>query len=215
MQNRIQRGLKVASFSLFTLAFSVQAQTLSARDQLQPLLAELQSYKANFLQLIQDAEGSTLQQSEGTMSLQKPNKLRWEVSLPDASLFVADGEVIYNLDPFVEQVTLIDQADIVNNNPLMLLISDDPQAWENVDISFKDGQYHLLSKDDNANIALLKLKFTGNILQSLSSVDRQQQVNKITFSNIQHNGVITNSAFRVDIPESYVIDDQRRISAQP
>ncbi|WP_371193044.1 outer membrane lipoprotein chaperone LolA [Glaciecola sp. SC05] len=215
--------MQLVSFSKFSLAiiclssiaFSTHSQETSASDSLKPILGSLQSYRASFVQLIQDAEGETLQQSEGLMSLKKPNMLRWEVSLPDASLFVADGLVIYNLDPFVEQVTLLDQADIVNNNPLMLLISDDTEAWDKVDISYENGEYWLKSNDENANISLLKLRFVEGVLQSLHSVDRQQQSNIIEFSSIQHNLNIADSAFRVDIPESYIVDDQRKSAAQP
>jgi len=207
--------LVLVCLGLHGLAISASAEETSAHNQLKPILENLVSYRADFIQIIKDAEDSILQQSEGNMSLQKPNKLRWEVSLPDESLFVADGEVIYNLDPFVEQVTLIDQADIVNNNPLMLLISDDAAAWDSVDISYQNGQYWLASNDDNANISLLKLRFSDGVLQGLESIDRQQQRNIIEFKNIQHNAEIASSAFRVDIPETFIIDDQRSSAALP
>lgn len=204
--------LSLAGLSMMT--FIAFAETDSAQVSLKPILDNLQSYKADFVQIIEDAEGQILQQTQGAMSLQKPNQLRWEVSLPDESLFVADGTVIYNLDPFVEQVTLLDQADIVNNNPLMLLISDDVTAWDNVEISLRDGEYVIQSNDVNANITTLTLRFDGGVLHSLISTDRQQQSNIITFDNIQQNISIPASAFRVELPPSYVIDDQRKVAAQ-
>lgn len=191
------------------------ASASAASDSLRPILDNLHSYKARFVQVIEDAEGQILQQSEGTMSLRKPNQLRWEVILPDASLFVADGSVIYNLDPFVEQVTMLDQADLVDNNPLMLLISDDTEAWDDVDITEQDGEYTLHAKDPNANIEFLKLRFENGVLDVLTSIDRQQQSNVIEFSDIQQNIEIADSAFRVEVPESYIVDDQRKSAAQP
>lgn len=191
------------------------ASSQSASESLRPILDNLHSYKARFVQVIEDAEGQILQQSEGTMSLRKPNQLRWEVVLPDASLFVADGSVIYNLDPFVEQVTMLDQADLVDNNPLMLLISDNTEAWNNVDITEQSGEYTLNAKDPNANIEFLKLRFENGVLDALTSIDRQQQSNIIEFSDIQQNIEIADSAFRVEVPESYIVDDQRKSAAQP
>jgi len=186
-------------------------------------LAELTSYRGKFTQTITDAQGVLLQESHGVMSLQKPNQLRWEVNFPDDSLFVADGEVMYNLDPFVEQVTLMSQAGLVESNPLMLLISDEQSAWDNVLISVAEGNdkdklennsegletYLVSSKSLNSSTQLLTLTFKSGILQSLKSIDKQGQLSQITFSDIEQNGLIAASAFRVDVPDTYVVDDQR------
>lgn len=181
----------------------------SASEKLKAILGELNSYEAMFNQQIIDAQGETLQSSEGQIFLQKPNKMRWEVSFPDESLFIADGTVIYNIDHFVEQVTLIDQSNITDNNPLMLLISDDSDAWSNVNISEDEQGFTVRSKDENANIVLLNLRFENDILTSLSSVDRQEQSNVIVFSKISQNENIASAQFVPNIPDTYVVDDQR------
>lgn len=199
------------------------ASTQQATQALKTHLAELTSYRGKFTQTITDAQGVLLQESHGVMSLQKPNQLRWEVNFPDDSLFVADGEVIYNLDPFVEQVTLMSQAGLVESNPLMLLISDEQSAWDNVLISVAEGNdkdklennsegletYLVSSKSLNSSTQLLTLTFKSGILQSLKSIDKQGQLSQITFSDIEQNGLIAASAFRVDVPDTYVVDDQR------
>jgi chaperone LolA len=135
--------------------------------------------------------------------------MRWEVSLPDESLFVADGKVIYNVDHFVEQVTLIDQSAIVDNNPLMLLISNSPEAWDDVEITQNENEFAVRSTDSNANITDLLLSFPGGILSELTSIDRQEQSNVIVFSNIKQNTMVDASMFAPVYPSTYVIDDQR------
>jgi outer membrane lipoprotein carrier protein len=181
----------------------------TAGEKLKAILGALNSYEARFNQQIIDAQGETLQSSEGQIYLQKPNKMRWEVSSPDESLFIADGSVIYNIDHFVEQVTLIEQCNITNNNPLMLLISDDADAWNNVTINEDEQGFTVRSKDENANIVLLNLRFENDILTSLSSIDRQEQSNVIVFSDISQNTNISSAQFVPNIPDTYVVDDQR------
>jgi outer membrane lipoprotein carrier protein len=211
----IKRACFTVSIVLTSAFFTVGAQTQSAADKLKPILDNLQSYRGNFVQKIADAEGAILQQTQGNITLQKPSKLRWEVTAPDQSLFVADGDIIYNLDPFVEQVTMLDQADIVNNNPLMLLISDDPEAWENVEIMWQADSYVIRTNNENANIMTLQLTFDNGVLSAMTSTDRQQQSNIIVFSDIQQNVDISEAAFTVEVPENYVVDDQRKNSQRP
>ncbi|MFC4699333.1 outer membrane lipoprotein chaperone LolA [Glaciecola siphonariae] len=193
-----------------TMSFSSLAQQSEAQASLKKILGELTSYKADFVQKIVDAQGEVLQQSEGKIWLNKPKQLRWEVSKPDESLFVADGEVIFNVDHFVEQVSLIDQESIVDNNPLMLLISDDESAWQGITVSQAGTDYVLDSKDVNTNIVQLRLSFENKVLAALVSVDRQQQRNEITFLNRVLNPEIPQNTFVPNYPNSYLIDDQRK-----
>ena len=88
-------------------------------------LSKLVSYSANFSQSISDINGKELQRTSGTLTLKTPNMLRWETQLPDETLLIADGTTVWNVDPFVEQVTVMQQQSITQNNPLMLLVSDD------------------------------------------------------------------------------------------
>ena len=91
----------------------------------------------------------------------------------------------------------------------MLLISDDADAWNNVTINEDEQGFTVRSKDENANIVLLNLRFENDILTSLSSIDRQEQSNVIVFSDISQNTNISSAQFVPNIPDTYVVDDQR------
>nr|WP_136252228.1 outer membrane lipoprotein chaperone LolA [Ningiella ruwaisensis] len=233
-------SLAFASFSDTAIAQTSNSQEASNADaqrakiELKEKLAELKNLQASFTQVIKDEQGETLQQSEGTITLSKPNKLRWEVKSPDESLFIADGEVVYNIDPFVEQVSIISQSAIESNNPLMLLISDNENAWENVNISelqipmtlearlpgsqdsnpdrqFIRGssRYLITTLEQDATIVALELTFDKENLLSLRSTDRQGQVNFISLSKQRTNKALPADLFRPEFPETYIIDDQR------
>ncbi len=136
--------------------------------------------------------------------------LSWSVISPEASLIIADGETVYNVDPFVEQVTLMDQSSLTASNPLMLLISNNESQWAQVNVEKVDGDFVVRSLDVNASISLLILSFNDkDELSLLSSVDRQQQRNLIAFSNVQMNIPIPTGTFTYVPEDTWVIDDQR------
>jgi outer membrane lipoprotein carrier protein len=204
----------LSSIAICSAAFAAEAQSISAEQadakaDLKSKLSYLLSYSANFSQSILDVSGKELQSSSGRITLKTPNKLRWETQLPDETLLIADGNTVWNVDPFVEQITVMNQQTITQNNPLMLLVSDDEQQWEAVDVKKLKSAYQVNSKDENANILTLVIEFKGNVLSRLQSTDRQQQKSLLVFSDIQQNQDIDDAVFTFEITDNYVIDDQR------
>lgn len=213
--NVMRAGIIAAGVLGFSLSSQVAfAQDISGTDQaskteLKRKLGMLTSYAADFSQSITDNTGKELQSSSGKLTLLSPNMLRWETQLPDETLLIADGVTVWNADPFVEQVTIMQQNEITQNNPLMLLVSDDEVQWQNVDVKKHQSGYMVVSKDDNANIVSLTIEFDGETLSRLQSTDRQKQQSLLIFSNIEQNKPVELSVFSFDIPSNYIVDDQR------
>ncbi len=182
---------------------------ITAKAELKIKLSNLVSYSANFSQSISDISGKELQRTFGILTLKTPNMLRWETQMPDETLLIADGTTVWNVDPFVEQVTVMQQESITQNNPLMLLVSDDQEQWNAVSVAKKESSFVVASKDENANIVSLTIYFNGEQLTRMQSTDRQQQKSLLVFSNISQNQPVAQSVFSYDIPENYIIDDQR------
>jgi outer membrane lipoprotein carrier protein len=193
------------------LASNIETKTeSSAKSELRQLIAKFQSLQANFSQEIADMQGELLQETEGSILLQKPNMLRWEVKSPDESLLIADGQTVYNIDPFVEQLTLMEQESLTASNPLMLLISDDEEQWANVNIEKLDGDFIIKPQNTDAQISMLILSFNKDKqLSLLTSIDQQQQRNVISFSDIEYNVTMPASVFSYKPNANWVIDDQR------
>ncbi|GAC29324.1 outer membrane lipoprotein chaperone LolA [Brumicola pallidula] len=219
LKNRLRRltSSAVIVLSLMTVsstaisgdAAAQETQNITAKDELKIKLSKLVSYSANFSQSISDISGKELQKSSGTLTLKTPNMLRWETQLPDETLLIADGTTVWNVDPFVEQVTVMQQTSITQNNPLMLLVSDDEKQWNAVTVENKQSRFVVTSKNENANIVALIIEFNGDELTRLQSTDRQQQKSLLVFSNITQNESVSQSLFSFDIPKNYIIDDQR------
>jgi outer membrane lipoprotein carrier protein len=202
-------SMTMSSIAISAESVAQDAQTVMPKTELKIKLSKLVSYSASFSQSISDFTGKELQRSSGKLTLKTPNMLRWETQLPDETLLIADGTTVYSVDPFVEQVTLMQQASITQNNPLMLLVSDDEKQWDTVTVEKIQSRFIVISKDENANIVSLNIEFNGDELSRLQSTDRQQQKSLLIFSNIAQNQPVSQSLFLFDIPLNYIVDDQR------
>lgn len=176
-------------------------------------LAKMEQYKAMFSQRVLDAEGDVVHEAMGTLTMARPNKLRWETTFPDETLLIADGSAVWNIDSFVEQVTVISQSQAIQNNPIVLLTSEDDTIWNDFAIeaiSDTDTTFRIMPMSNEGNIQSLTLSFNeAGLLTSLTMLDAQQQVSHLTFEDIVTVFDIDGQAFMPTIPESYIIDDQR------
>ena len=101
------------------LTFNAYAQQ-SDEDKLKTRLETLNYFSADFTQKVTDANHEVLQEATGVIKLKQPNKLYWELDPPNENILIADGTTLWNVDPFVEQVTAINQTQAVANNPLRI-----------------------------------------------------------------------------------------------
>lgn len=187
----------------------VLASDLDAKQQLKNKLLKLETYQANFTQTVVDIENTLLQQSTGRIVLQQPNKFFWELFEPNESVLLADGDNIWNIDPFLEQV-VVNGADVaLENNPLILLTNPASSQWQEFEVSQSDNQFIITPRELNGGIESLRLVFNNDTLVELESQDGQQQKSLLLFSEIQQNHSLPADTFIFVRPEGYELDDQR------
>lgn len=204
---------------------SHSAEQISKADDANVLLKKrlhgLQQYQAAFNQTVTDAQGNIVHEAQGTLTMMRPNKLRWETTFPDETLLIADGEAVWNIDTFVEQVTIISQDQAIKDNPIVLLTANDDETWNSFVISKLDDakasstleQYQIVPKSTDGQIKSLTLGFNSDgILSTLDMLDAQDQTSALVFSNQDLDFAIDtakDNLFSVDVPQSYIVDDQR------
>ena len=189
----------------------VLATDMDAKQQLRVKLVKLATYQANFTQTVVDIENTLLQQATGRLALQQPNKLYWELFEPNESVLLADGDNIWNIDPFLDQV-VVNSADVaLKNNPLILLTNPDSSQWQEFEVSQSDSQFIITPRELNGGIESLRLVFKGDTLVELESQDGQQQKSVLLFSDIQQNHLLPADTFLFVMPDGYELDDQRSL----
>ena len=154
-------------------------------------------------------ENTLLQQATGRLVLQQPDKFFWELFEPNESVLLADGDNIWNIDPFLEQV-VVNGADVaLENNPLILLTNPASSQWQEFEVSQSDNQFIITPRELNGGIESLRLVFNNDTLVELESQDGQQQKSLLLFSEIQQNHSLPADTFIFVRPEGYELDDQR------
>ena len=192
---------------------TAMAEVNSERD-LQAELDSMANFKANFQQVVTDLEGEIVHEAEGNLWLARPNKLRWETEFPDESLLIADGQSVWNIDNFVEQVTVFEQSASIENNPFILLTTRDEATWSQFSIEQKASVgeqlvFAITPKEEGGQIQSLTLSIENGTLVSLVMVDAQSQQSALSFSEIDVQTVPAPSLFEATIPEGFIVDDQR------
>ena len=201
---------KLSGILLLTLGaiFSANAQQTD-EDKLKARLQTLHNFSASFTQKVTDANHEVLQEATGVIKLKQPNKLYWELNPPNENILIADGSTLWNVDPFVEQVTAISQDQAVANNPLILLTQPNSDAWENFSVSHTNDTFRIDAKNPDSAVHSLVLVFDGAQLTSMSMQDSQQQISDLYFNDIQQNKTVSDKVFTFSLPDGYDLDDQR------
>jgi outer membrane lipoprotein carrier protein len=208
--NKLHRLKPLILFTAILLNSTfVFATNLDAKQQLKVKLVKLVTYQANFRQTVVDIENTLLQQATGRIVLQQPNKFFWELFEPNKSVLLADGDNIWNIDPFLEQV-VVNTADVtLENNPLILLTNPASSQWEKFEVRQSDSQFIITPRELNSGIESLRLVFDNDTLVELESQDGQQQKSLLLFSEIKQNYSLPDDTFIFVRPDGYELDDQR------
>lgn len=77
-------------------------------QQLDRLLADIETMTADVTQLIVESDGGVLEESTIRMKLKRPDGFYWETVDPFPELIVTDGRYLWNYQPDLEQVVVED-----------------------------------------------------------------------------------------------------------
>jgi len=200
-------------FTLTLVAITVQAEE-KALTQLVSKLQRMDNFQANFIQTSKNNSGEILQQMQGTLSVAKPGKMRWETEDPYAQLVVSDGQLIWIYDMDLEQVTIRNMDNKVQETPALLLSGDSDQ----IDASFvvsregsdKNAVFQLVPKDPSQLFQSLEFHYAGDLLKQMMIFDAAGQITQIAFAAQQSNQTIDEQAFIFDVPEGVDVIDGRK-----
>ncbi len=105
------------------LASLVLAAVAQAQTPLDTYLDHLKTLRAEFAQTVTDGKGEQVQKAQGTLTIVRPGRFRWELT-PDGSapqLMVADGRNLWFYDRDLEQVSVKPASAALTATPAGLL----------------------------------------------------------------------------------------------
>lgn len=195
----------IAAFFSSLLLLSMPSVAETQLDRLLQLF-EFESYQADFDQKTFDAEAKPLQELNGQLILQRPDKFFWESGEPFPQQIISDGKTIWHYDEDLEQVVVQQYSEQVENTPLLLILSDASKIKERFELASYSKkrqveQFSLLLKDSNQSIKQVDIRFEKGVLSGLRFVDNLQQVTDINLNNRKNNQAVDAKAFQFEVPE--------------
>ncbi len=175
-----------------------------ASAELISLIDAFDQVTGRFAQTIVDASLQTLEESSGSLALQRP-KFRWQVETPFAQLIIADGAEMQIYDPDLAQLSLHDIDKNLGPTPLTILLGDTETLATEFTVSRStDGamqRFVLRPRSQSALFLQVELIFQGRLLERLAIWDSAGQLTRIQFSEMQLAQGIEAERFELILPE--------------
>jgi len=191
--------------SIFTgITLCLLPVSLLLAAPLDTYFGKLKTFQADFIQ--SQVKGSDrLQNNQGKIYIQSPDKFRLDYISPYEQIYVADGKKVYQYDADLEQVIIKPQAQILNNTPLFVL-SNTKKLQQSYIVETQgnwDGQNWFLLRPKNAdtNFEQIRLGFKDKNLSTMELKDSFGQFTRLTFQNVKNNQSLAKSLFTFIPPE--------------
>ena len=201
MLNKWLFGLVLLASQLLVSQTALADGVSSLRD----FFNNTKTMRAQFSQVVNDKQGRKIQEVDGTMQLQRPNKFRWDYKKPYEQQIVSDGKQVFLYDTELQQVTIRELSKTLGSSPAALLA-----GGEAVEKSFilknatrKDGLAWVLAlpKDKDGGFERVLLGFKADKLRKMELYDSFNHVTHITFSDVERNPILQDATFLFTPPE--------------
>ncbi|MEH6492415.1 outer membrane lipoprotein chaperone LolA [Halopseudomonas sp.] len=197
--------LLLCAWLLALPALADDAEQKSAAKRLNELLSAANTMSATFSQMTLSSNGSSLQETTGQVTLQRPGMFRWHTDAPLEQVLISNGEKIWLFDPDLEQVTIQKLDQRLTHTPALLLSGDVSTLAENFSISWKEGSavddFVLSPKASDSMFETLRLSFRGGVINDMQLNDPIGQRTNILFQGVQLNQPVDAGQFNFTVPD--------------
>lgn len=197
----LSRRVSPRQWLLLLLCLSTGHVYSDALTSLSEILADISSYRAEFVQQIYNQDQQLVQQSEGTLYAARPGKLRWLSEAPFEQLIVVDGTNIWRYEEDLQQVVVSGYNDDLGSTPALLLSGNVDSIGARYKVSEVGGQYQLLPRDEQSLFRAMTVRFDNGKLTQLLLEDTLGQTTKLLLSNIEQNPTLDPAIFEFVPPE--------------
>lgn len=189
---------------LSVIFYSAIGWAFTDAEKLQNKLNHIRSLSAHFKETL-TSETKQINQTQGTLEIQKPGRFRWETLAPVSQLILADGKKIWIYDIDLEQVTVKSQKSALKGTPALFLSGDIDSVIKNYTISLQelpnhDERYELHARSKQANFKSIAFVFQQQTIKSMSLEDNLAQKTELKFTKIKQNIAIPFSRFKIQLP---------------
>jgi outer membrane lipoprotein carrier protein len=167
-------------------------------------LANMQSLKAQFTQVVRDEHGDILQQASGELLMQQPRKLHWSTQSPYRHQVITDGTYLWTMDFDLMQASRRPAAEAFTDTPALLLSGDIDAINQHYDISDSmvgdEHVFYLTPKATNSGFETMNLRFRNQRPTALHFTDHFGQQTVIQLNQLQWNPPVDAQRFNFTPP---------------
>ena len=164
-----------------------------------------QTMRAKFSQMVTDNKGRKVQEVEGTMQLQRPNKFRWDYNKPYQQQIISDGKDVFLYDTDLQQVTVRALSQAIGSSPAAMLAGGSAvdKGFVLKNANRKDGLTWVLAlpKDKDSGFDRVLLGFKDEKLRKMELYDSFNHITSITFDAVERNPVLRDTTFLFTPPK--------------
>ena len=188
----------------FWLILALLAATSAVADEAEKRLVEalknMDNLSASFRQTLRDEDKNIVQQSRGTLALQRPGKFVWKYVEPFEQQIVADGTELWIYDVELEQVTVKPMDESISNAPIMILMkqSDIGDQFEIREVGQRKYLYwiELRPRVGDLEYTDIYIGLEDGQVKAMELQDRFGQSTQIVFENLRVGVVHDPATFR-------------------
>lgn len=179
----------------------------TAIASLKNFVQETHTVQASFSQTLYDKSARILQESNGTMQFERPEKFRWTYQKPYEQLIVGDGTQVWFYDPDLNQVTIRQFNIAIGSSPAALLagsttIEDNFELTElglQNDIEWLEA----IPKSKDSAFEFIQMGFSPEgMLKIMALRDNFGQTTLLTFSDLEKNPKLPADLFKFVPPDN-------------
>jgi outer membrane lipoprotein carrier protein len=177
----------------------------SGADSLRRFFHEVNSFSARFKQVVLDESLKPIQESSGTLWIERPNKFRWDYEKPYKQQIVADGKQLWVYDAGLQQATVRNLTGGLNDTPAMLLAGKG-RLDDNFTIQPLDAQGNLMwvqlkPRHKDSGYDDIRIGFAQGKLRVIEMVDGFGHTTRVMLESPRENARIESTRFNFKPPE--------------
>lgn len=183
-------------------------------DPLAFFLDQLESFQADFQQILTNERGEILETSSGQVYMQNPGRYRWEYTQPYSQLLITDSTTLWIYDQDLQQVTIRDVAQAMDDTPAAI-ISGKKNINENfvlVNMGVIEGfdWIELTPRAVDSQYRSIRIGFDKNNLGMMIMHDNLGQITRIDFHHPVRNKRLGGPLFTFEVPAGVDVIDERQ-----
>lgn len=208
----IRRILVIAAL-LAAVAQALAAVSPSGLDSLRRFFSKVHSYTAVFNQVVLDEALNVIQESSGTLWIERPDKFRWNYDIPYKQQIIGDGARIWVYDEALQQATVRPLTGGLGDTPAVLLAGkgrlEDRFKLEKLGVQGEMNWVQLDPRRKDGGFETIRIGFEQGHIRVLEMIDGFGQTTRVTLRNGKENTRIATEMFTFTPPAGVDVVGER------